>query len=92
MTTVAVETESESETESETEAAMPEFTKSGTCDGITANVHAEEGVFPENRTGTEGTDRRSKKAAAASAAGVDISDQWFGRYLYIWKKFSLRVR
>ena len=73
VTTVAVETESESETESETEAAMPEFTKSGTCDGITANVHAEEGVFPEGTELELKALTEDQKAAAASAAGVDVS-------------------
>ena len=73
VTTVAVETESESETESETEAAMPEFTKSGTCDGITANVHAEEGVFPEGTELELKALTEEQKAAAASTAGVDVS-------------------
>ena len=73
VTTVAVETESESEIESETEAAMPEFTKFGTCDGITANVHAEEGVFPEGTELELKALTEDQKAAAASAAGVDVS-------------------
>ena len=74
VTTVAVETESESETESETEAAMPEFTKSGTCDGITANVHAEEGVFPEGTELELKALTEDQKAAMASAAGCEATD------------------
>ena len=74
VTTVAVETESESETESETEAAMPEFTKSETCDGITANVHAEEGVFPEGTELELKALTEDQKAAMASAAGCEATD------------------
>ena len=87
VTTVAVETESESETESETEAAMPAFDFSGTEDGVTATIKADEGVFP---AGTKVdlkalTDADREMIAAAAGAnpedviGLDITFTYEGK-------------
>ncbi|MDY3341911.1 MAG: InlB B-repeat-containing protein, partial [Lachnospiraceae bacterium] len=87
VTTVAVETESESETESETEVAKPAFDFSGTEDGVTATIKADEGVFP---AGTKVdlkalTDADREMIAAAAGAnpedviGLDITFTYEGK-------------
>ena len=68
------EAESETESESEKEIAMPEFHYNGVCNGIAVAIQAPEGVFPEGTKTVLAEPSAESLAAAAAAAGQDVSD------------------
>ena len=68
------EAESETESESEEEILMPEFHYNGVCNGIAVAIRAPEGVFPEGTKAVLAAPSAESLAAAAAAAGQDVSD------------------
>ena len=68
------EVESETESENEEEILMPEFHYNGVCNGIAVAIQAPEGVFPEGTKTVLAAPSAESLAAAAAAAGQDVSD------------------
>ena len=68
------EAESETESENEEEILMPEFHYNGVCNGIAVAIRAPEGVFPEGTKTVLAAPSAESLAAAAAAAGQDVSD------------------
>ena len=68
------EVESETESENEEEILMPEFHYNGVCNGIAVAIQAPEGVFPEGTKAVLAAPSAESLAAAAAAAGQDVSD------------------
>ena len=60
--------------EKQDEVAYPAFSHSGSKDGVTANISAPEGVFPEGTTVELKALSADDKAAIAAAAGCETSD------------------